>query len=51
MYFIEEIEDVLLDVKNIIFEYDLSNFIIIEVKVENLSNWTIREIYFRKILL
>lgn len=30
---IEEIEDVLLDVKNIIFEYDLSNFIIIEVKV------------------
>jgi len=34
----EEIEDALLDVKNITLEYNSSNLTITEVKVENLSN-------------
>ena len=34
----EEIEDALLDVKNITLEYDSSNLTITEVKVKNLSN-------------
>ena len=47
----EEIEDALLDVKNITLEYDSSNLTITEVKVKNLSNWMIRETYSCEILV